>query len=192
MWHHPVHVTARAVGAAPSMRSERVYSALRDVFAGASEKGFGLLHFSVQGNHLHLIVEADGDVALARGLQRLLSRAAMAVNTVARRAGRLWRDRHHRRPLTCPRQVRNAYAYVLFNDRKHRLEQGDAAPTAAQGFDRFSSWPWFDGWTPEARPSPSAIARAGPRPVDVPHTWLARTGWRTCGLLRADETPRTP
>jgi REP element-mobilizing transposase RayT len=55
-----------------------VFAALRAIFARSSEKGFRLLHFSVQGNHLHFIAEADDGVAFARGVQRLLSRASSA------------------------------------------------------------------------------------------------------------------
>ncbi len=109
----PVHITARAVGASPNLRSERIFKAILAVLAKSSEKLFGLLHFSVQGNHVHLIVEADNDVALARGVQRLLSRIAMVVNATARRSGKLWRDRHHRHPLRTPSEMRNAYVYVL-------------------------------------------------------------------------------
>ena len=189
-WEHPVHVTARVVTGAPDLRSELVFAALKRVFARASEKGFGLLHFSVQRNHLHLIVEADDAKALARGLQRLLSRAAMIINALARRSGRLWRDRHHRRALTCPRQVRNAFVYVLFNDRKHLQENGHFGRNAYEGMDPFTSWVWFEGWTPTAAPSTAAIARAGPPVVDAPHTWLAKTGWRLHGLLTGYEVPR--
>ena len=83
-----MHVTARAVRLAPNLRSQSLFGALRAIFARSSEKGFRLLHFSVQGNHLHLVVEADDDVAFARGIQRLLSRAAMVVNDRMRMASR--------------------------------------------------------------------------------------------------------
>lgn len=188
--HHPVHVTARALPGAPNLRTERIYAALVRVFAAASEKGFGLLHFAVQGNHLHLIAEADDATALARGIQRLLSGAAMAINALLGRAGRLWRDRHHRKALTCPSQVRNALIYVLFNDRKHQQENGRFGRGAYEGMDPFTSWLWLDGWADEARPSEEALQRAGPRGVARPSTWLARTGWRAGGVLRGDEVPR--
>jgi REP element-mobilizing transposase RayT len=187
----PVHITARAVRSAPNLRSERVFGALRGLFARASEKGFRLLHFSVQGNHLHLIVEADDDVALARGVQRLLSRAAMTINALARRSGKLWRDRHHRQPLTCPRQVRHAYVYVLFNLRRHELASGGPCDAALEGWDPCTSTLWFDGWSPDTPLPEAARAGAGPPPVVPPRSWLARTGWRPCGLVRLDEIPRT-
>lgn len=187
----PVHVTARAVRPAPNLRSQTVFAALRRIFARSSEKGFRLVHFSVQGNHLHLIVEAEDDVAFARGVQRLLSRAAMTVNAVARRSGRLWRDRHHRQPLRSPAQVRNTYVYVLFNLRRHELLGGGSCDPALDSLDPCSSAAWFDGWSPMRPPPESVLARAGPPIVVPPRSWLARTGWRSRGLVRFDEVPRS-
>jgi REP element-mobilizing transposase RayT len=189
--YQPVHVTARAVRSAPNLRSQVVFAALRAVFARSSEKGFRLLQFSVQGNHLHLIAEGDDGVAFARGIQRLLSRAAMAVNALARRSGSIWRDRHHREPLTTPSQVRNAYAYVLFNDRKHALASGALSDASLEGFDACSSSRWFADWSPAAPAPPKTLARAGPSFLASPLTWLARRGWKPRGLLRFDEVPRT-
>jgi len=187
--YQPVHVTARAVRLSPNLRSQSVFAALRAILARSSEKGFRLLHFSVQGNHLHFIAEADDGVAFARGVQRLLSRAAMAVNALARRSGKLWTDRHHRESLTTPSQVRNAYVYVLFNLRKHEL--GSAAPSLSAFLtaDPCSSTYWFEGWSPHAPPPPGALAKAGPPIVMPPTTWLARRGWKTRGLVRFDEVP---
>lgn len=186
----PVHVTARAVGAAPNLRSQRVFAALRVIFAKVSEKGFRLLEFSVQGNHVHLVVEADDGKALARGVQRLLSRAAMAVNAIARRSGRLWRDRHHRRPLRTPRHVRNALVYVIFNHRRHQEPGQRGWDIALESYDPCSSSVSFQGWSPASPPPPIPPERR-PEPVVVqPHSWLATEGWRRRGLIRFDEVPR--
>jgi REP element-mobilizing transposase RayT len=189
-WYEPVHVTARAVRSSPNPRSQSVFAILRGVFARASEKGFRLLHFSVQGNHVHLIVEADDGVAFARGVQRLPSRAAMAINALARRSGKLWRDRHDRQPLTTPSQVRNALVYVLFNLRKHELETGNPSEAALLGFDACSSTRWFRDWSPSAPAPLEGLERAGPPATVPPWTWLARKGWKLRGLLRFDECPR--
>jgi REP element-mobilizing transposase RayT len=190
--HVPVHITARAVRGVPSLRSELIFKALRRIFARASEKGFRLLHFSVQGNHVHMIVEADDDVALARGVQRLLSRVAMTVNALSRRSGKLWGDRHHRRPLNTPTEVRNAYVYVLFNFRKHQIVAGSPGwELALTAYDPCSSYVWFDGWGTSAGPSEAAAARAGPPIVAPAESWLARSGWRPLGLVRSDEVPRS-
>ncbi|MDB5217338.1 MAG: hypothetical protein JWO86_5265 [Myxococcaceae bacterium] len=182
----PVHVTVRAVGGVPYLRSERVFAAIRALFARASEKGLRLLHFTVQGNHLHMIVEANEGVSLARGMQRLLSRLAMTINAITRRRGKVWRDRYHRRDLRSPQQFRNALVYVLFNMRKHAATYRDAE-LWAKCIDPCSSAAWFRGWVADAGPAASSIARAGPSVVADPKSWLARGGWERRGLIRIDE-----
>ena len=182
----PVHVTVRAVGSVPFLRSQRVFAAIRALFARASEKGLRLLHFTVQGNHLHLIVEANEGLSLARGMQRLLSRLAMTINAIARRRGKVWRDRYHRRDLLSPQQFRNALVYVLFNMRRHAASERDAE-LWAECIDPCSSAAWLNGWVETSRPPASAIARAGPPIVAPPRSWLARGGWERRGRIRLDE-----
>jgi putative transposase len=182
----PVHVTVRAVGSVPFLRSQIVFAAIRALFARASIKGLRLLHFSVQGNHLHMIVEADEGLALSRGMQRLLSRLAMTINAVANSHGKVWRDRYHRRDLTTPQQFRNALVYVLFNIRKHALN-GNDVELWSDTLDPCSSAAWFTGWAPRAGPSAAVVTRAGPSIVARPRSWLARQGWERRGLLRCDE-----
>ena len=89
----------RAVRGVPSMRAQAVQNTVLAELARASEKGFRLLHYSVQDDHLHSIAEADDATALSRGMQRLASRIAMAVNALVGRRGRFWRERYHRRDL---------------------------------------------------------------------------------------------
>ncbi|TMA50520.1 MAG: hypothetical protein E6J81_00355, partial [Deltaproteobacteria bacterium] len=121
--------------------------------------GAEALHFSVQTNHLHLIVEADARTALSRGLQGLVIRLAKGINRTLGRRGRVWGDRYHARALRTPREVRNALVYVLQNWRRHRVGTG--------ALDTCSSAVWFDGWV---RSVPSAV---GARPVVPPRTRLA-------------------
>ncbi|HWV38452.1 MAG TPA: hypothetical protein VN033_08235 [Vulgatibacter sp.] len=47
---------------------------------GAERFGMRLTHHSVQGNHLHLIVEAKDARALSRGMQGLSIRVAQGMN----------------------------------------------------------------------------------------------------------------
>lgn len=182
----PVHVTVRAVGSVPYLRSQRVFAAIRALFARASEKGLRLLHFTVQGNHLHMIVEANEGLSLSRGMQRLLSRLAMTINAIARRRGKVWRDRYHRRDLRSPQQFRNVLVYVLFNMRKHAPTDRDAELWAGC-IDPCSSAAWFTGWAANAGPPQSSLTRAGPSVIAEPKSWLARGGWERRGRIRLDE-----
>jgi REP element-mobilizing transposase RayT len=173
--HCPVHVTLRAVALPASLRAEQVYPAVRGALARASTTTFRVLQFSVQHDHVHLIVEADNAATRTRGIQGLAIRAARAVNRVLGRRGAVWADRHHARLLASPRAVRHALVYVLQNFRKHGHHDA--------GTDPCSSARWFSGWQ-------GVAARvSGAAPVVAARTWLARQGWRRWGLLRSDERP---
>ena len=155
--HHPVHVTLRVRREVWHLRSRRCFRAIAKAFAGGKRRaGFGLIHFSVQGNHLHLIVEAEDKKALARGLQGLEIRVARAVNRASGREGSVFADRYHAHTLKTPKEVVNAIAYVLGNSQVHAARKGRAVhPDAVD-------------------PLSSAANR---NYVAVPQTWLLRIGW---------------
>ncbi|HXJ22201.1 MAG TPA: hypothetical protein VMT03_18410, partial [Polyangia bacterium] len=54
-----VQVTIRAMPGLPSLRSPRVFGALRQAIARASVDRFRVIHFSIQQDHGHFIVEGD-------------------------------------------------------------------------------------------------------------------------------------
>ena len=110
---HPVHVTLRSTSAVRCLRSARAFPAVRRALAVASHAGFRILHFSVQDDHLHLIVEADDRRALGRGLRGLAIRVARAVNRALGRRGRVWDERYHARALTTPRAMRHCSPETL-------------------------------------------------------------------------------
>jgi REP element-mobilizing transposase RayT len=167
--YRPMHVTLRATAGLPSLRRDRLFSRIRGAFAAASHDGFRLLQFSVQSDHVHLLVEADSPTRLTRGLQGLTIRVAKAINAVLRRHGSVWADRYHARALTTPREVRNALVYVLQNWKKH--------VSGAVGMDPRSSAAWFTGWRFPRRNN------AGSAPVASARTWLACVGWLRYGRL---------
>ena len=172
----PVHVTLRARAGLPSLRGDRVFAVVSRAFRAASHDSFRLLQYSVQSDHLHLLVEADKPTRLARGVQGLAIRTARAINRLLRRRGRVWDGRYHSHMLRKPREVRNALVYVLNNWKKHLHGVG--------GFDPRSSAAWFMGW--KGRP-PVPIEAS---PTLAPRTWLGRIGWRLRGLIDPHETPR--
>jgi REP element-mobilizing transposase RayT len=102
------------------LRDERIVNALERTFGAACERAsFRLAHYTIQRDHVHFIVEADGKHALSRGMQSIGARVARAVNRVLGRKGTVLRERFHLRILGTPREVRNALSYVLNNVRKH-------------------------------------------------------------------------
>lgn len=170
----------------PSLRTAQLVRELEVSFAASCERNdFRLIHYSIQGNHAHLIVEADNEGALGRGMKAIASRLARAVNRIFGRSGPVLADRYHLHVLRTPREVRNALSYVLLNARRHAAAAGRTL-SRAFGFDPASSCRWFDGWSRTVDSDPSPFARA---PVAAPRSWLLATGWKRSGLLDPDEIP---
>lgn len=182
---YPVHVTQRTVSGAPNLRRSACYDVVEQAIRTSRERdGFRVVHFTVESNHLHMIVEAREGDALSRGMQALSIRIARGVNRAAGRTGELWADRFHSRILRTPREVRNAICYVLQNTRRHGTTE--RVMVDPSWIDSRSSGPWFDGW----RRIPEGFAKpAGEPPTADPQTWLLAHGWRRYGLIRVDEVP---
>jgi REP element-mobilizing transposase RayT len=143
---------------------------------------FRLVHYSIQGDHVHLIIEAASARDLACGMKSLAARFARAVNRVYHRTGRVLADRCHVHVLRTPREVRNAIAYVLLNARRHFMKR-TGRPPAGDRCDPASSGRWFDGWSGRSGGSTDPPAVAPPR------TWLLGVGWRRRGLIDPAEVP---
>jgi REP element-mobilizing transposase RayT len=156
-----------------NLRTRRAFERLLPRLAAARERlGMRLVHFSVQRDHIHLLVEACDTMALSRGIQGLSVRIARALNRMMHRRGKVFADRFHHRVLTTPRQVRNALAYVLCNARKH-----GHAPWKHDWLDPYSSAPAFDGWRSLDRDDDCVAALI----IVNARTWLLAIGWRRGG-----------
>ena len=175
----PLHVTLKLERGLPSLRHRTPFLALKRALGAASERfGFRLVHYSIQSNHLHLIVEAEGARALSRGVKGLAIRIAKALNALWGRAGSVFADRYHSRILETPREVRNALRYLFLNVHKHGVRLLD-------GFDPFTSGECFDGW----KGGGSMSAESSTGPFGCARTWLLRIGWRRHGLLSWSTDP---
>jgi REP element-mobilizing transposase RayT len=177
---HPVHVTLRARAGLPSFRQEVIHTMFRDVLKKQRERryagAFQVVEFSIQGNHVHLIVEATGKEDahdwLRSGVSGLVISFAKRLNGILHRKGKVWGDRWHGRELGSPREVRNAIVYVFRNLAKHGTRMyGDGNVDIMSSATRFAWWSRPLGWPFPVPPWPKA----------APRTWLLGTGWRTRG-----------
>ncbi len=180
---HPCHVTFKVHRDVPALRTRRLVGELERSWREVRERGrFRLVQYSIQGDHVHMVVEASSTRDLACGLKSVVARFARAVNRVFRRAGQVLGDRCHVHVLRSPREVRNAIAYVLLNARRHLAKAGRGLPRFAS-IDPASSGRWFGGWriaVPSVRDPPA---------VATPRTWLLSIGWRRLGLIDPAEIP---
>ena len=159
---HPVHVSLKVGAALPNLRGPRCFAVVAAALrAGGERPGFRLLHWSVQSNHLHLVVEAEDKALLWRGLRGLQTRIAMRLNRALGRKGRVFHDRYHAHALRSPREAARALEHVLRNFKHHLERQGYLVPGDARDACASSAWP---------PPGDPAAVR--------PRTWLLAVGWK--------------
>jgi REP element-mobilizing transposase RayT len=173
---HPLHVTMRS--RARTLRRGHVLTALRRQVKRVreAEGGFRILHYSLQDNHLHLLVEADDKATLSSGMIGFASALGRSINKLRRVHGKIWSQRYHARALKSPLEVRRALIYVLRNGSKHGVARGE---------DRYSSARAFDGFVATRAVGDDCLAEG--------QTWLVRVGWRKAhGAIRAHERPKAP
>ncbi len=164
----PLHVTLRMTGRTYSLRSARSARVIeRSLLAGVRRGGLRVVQVSVQGNHVHLLVEADGKEALTRGMRGLAIRLAKGMNRMMGTPGRVIADRYHARALRTPTEVRTVMHYLRHNHRHH-------VPLVASDFvDHFVA---------------SAVQGGSCTFLAAPTLWLLKVGWRRGRVARTAAT----
>jgi REP element-mobilizing transposase RayT len=149
-----VHVTQRVRPDVGHLRKQAPAQVLLRTFRDAAERfGTRIAHYSIQGNHLHFVIEADDSSALRKGMQGLAIRIALRLNKRLGRSGPIFADRYHSRVLSSRRALANAIRYVIGNYLHHARE-----------------------YLPPHFRDP--LATRADRPLAEPKLWLLRIGWR--------------
>ena len=179
----PIGITLKLVSGLPSIRTPMIMSALARAMRLARRFGLVVVHFAIQSNHIHLIVEAKSKHCLTAGMRSLTTSIAKAVHRYIGFGfcGKVLKARYHGHILKTPTEVKRAIRYVVFNLAKHKncapmvdpyssihvLEKLDALVTKGE-FSRLQrDLKYEPAWKTEVA---EAIARAG--------TWLLAKGWQ--------------
>jgi REP element-mobilizing transposase RayT len=193
---HALHVVLRVVPAVGSLRRREMYKAMREAtIVAAVRERIRIVHISLQRNHVHLLVEAENKLALARGMQGFQISAARNINTALgidryrRRRGPVFADRYHVEVITSPTRAHRALSYVINNWRKHREDQQGPARTWL--VDPFSSGISFPDWKELEEKAWMWPIRATYDPLMVrrPQSWLLREGWKLGGSVSVHDVP---
>ena len=183
----PVHVTIRLRRGIPTLRQPRFVRRFRTSLGEACLRhGFRVVHYSIQRDHVHLLIEAQNNRSIACGMKSVGARIGKLVNRLFGRSGKVLDGRYHLRPLRTPLEARRALRYVLLNHRHHAARRRNSSihdvPAAP---DPASSGRWFDGW----RGAPAPPTCADVREVAAARTWLLQVGWRRHGLIDLADVP---
>ncbi len=147
----PVHVTLKLQPGLPSLRRKELFRCLRRAVCTARKQGFGVTHFAILSNHIHMILEPRTS-GVGRLFQSLCISFAKRLNKKLARKGAVFLDRYHLRVLKTPTEVRRALAYVLTNESRHQIRgkvrrlKNSSLEKFAVRLDPFSSAYRFEDW----------------------------------------------
>jgi hypothetical protein len=114
------------------IRNKQCLKILKRAIKNARSHGLKVLHFSLQTNHLHLLVEAVSNEILTRGMRSLSITFSKGIAKE-----RIQLGRYHLHVLRTLRETRNAAHYVLFNEQKHSgLKRAQMNPYSSRGVVR--------------------------------------------------------
>ena len=97
-----------------SIRNKSCLAVLKKAIKNARSHGLRIIHFSLQSNHVHLLIEACDNAVLTKGMRSLTISFAKGV-----KSGGIQLERYHLHVLKSLREVKNAYHYVVLNQAKH-------------------------------------------------------------------------
>lgn len=181
----PLHVTMKLRKGLPSLRTKALLKIFRASVLKARLKGLRIIHFSLQSNHLHLLVEARDKRELASVFKSLGTSLARRINAVAPSRGArpsVFLGRYHLHVLKTPTEVKNALKYVLLNETKHTRR--------ATTVDEFSSGSRFGLWERLVGRAwrkwvilPAAVGDNHVPDLSgvicfAPSSWLLKVGWQ--------------
>src|SRR4051794_12335971 len=90
----PVQVTIRTIEDVSQLRGFDTYSAVRKAMVSTlGRSAFRIVHLSIQGNHVHLMIEADNRRALSCGMRGFQISAAKHLNAAISKRKHLRRRR---------------------------------------------------------------------------------------------------
>lgn len=97
-----------------SIKNKNCLRLLKRAILNARRHGLAVIHFSLQHNHVHLLVEATSNEILTKGMRSLTVTMVKGISK-----GRIQIERYHLHVLRTLRETKNAVHYVLFNEQRH-------------------------------------------------------------------------
>lgn len=171
----PVHITMRLKRGLKGLRSPRLHREFQQSLGKAKAQGLNALHYSLQGNHLHVAAECEDNRALSKGMNSFAARFGKTIRKKLGGKGKVFEGRYHVKVIKTARQMRNTIAYILLNESKHKKWEPDYDECSSARF--FKDWTELLGrrdnkWFAEQRsdPLPDFMAKG--------KSWLATRGWR--------------
>jgi REP element-mobilizing transposase RayT len=115
-----LHLTIKIIREKAGLKNKAMLKVLQRAIVKARSKGLAVVHYTLEFDHIHLLVESGNHQELGKAMQSLGVSLSMAINRLRGLQGKVFKTRYHLRKLKTPTEIRNVIKYILGNTVKHR------------------------------------------------------------------------
>jgi REP element-mobilizing transposase RayT len=169
-----VHLTQKLKPIRFKLRNHEFLKEFKQACKRVQSFGLHVIHFAIQNNHIHFILEAKDNQALSNGMRSLGCKIAKLINRRVGTKGPVFHGRYHLHVLKKPTEMRNALRYVLLNQANH----SKLIPYA----DEFSTAKYFTEFRHLLKENIGPLLKDHrtlelPEFLKSPTSWLCKSGW---------------
>lgn len=115
-----LHLTIKVRDNKADIKNKRILKALHHAIKRARLQRLKVIHYTLEYNHAHIVVEAINNKILHKGMQALGISLAKAINKIKQLKGTVYKHRYHFKKLSSRRELKNALHYIFKNGIKHK------------------------------------------------------------------------
>lgn len=115
-----LHLTVKIKRIKADLKNKSILRILKRAIVNARKQGLRVIHYSLEYDHVHLLIEAENNHILGKGMQAFGVTFSKAINRLKNVNGGVYKHRYHFRKITSTRQLKNALKYIFTNGVKHK------------------------------------------------------------------------
>jgi hypothetical protein len=116
----PLHVTLKSDHKSiATFRKKIVYKEIRAAMKRARLLGVRIVAYTVQRDHLHLLLEANNSLELGNAMRAMSISLSKRLSFLNGKKLKVFKQRYHLHILNSLREIRHAIKYIFSNGKKH-------------------------------------------------------------------------
>lgn len=123
-----LHLTVKIKKERAAIKNKTVLRILKKAIQNARAQGLRVIHYTLEYDHVHLLIEADNNTTLGKGMKSFGVTLAKALNRLRSHAGGVYKHRYHFKHITGTRQLKNVMNYIFLNGVKHKTSKHKINP----------------------------------------------------------------
>lgn len=115
-----LHITIKVRANKADIQNKKILKALHRAIMRARFKSLKVIHYTLEYNHVHLLVECASNYRLGRAMQAFGICFAKAINKAKLSKGTVYKHRYHLRKIRSAQDLKRVINYIFSNGIKHK------------------------------------------------------------------------